>query len=162
MKRFLGIFFCVLFALPITSRAEELCTHGVLLFREDFGGNDPNDPKISATPVSGMSYTQVTTDALGSMGSGKYLVTKQGYCNGNGTSQWHLQDDHTYFEDITRGYLLEIDGRAGSDAFYQTTIDHLCEGIELTFSAYVANVMTWGMYIGRPGVYAYPRLKFVG
>ncbi len=140
---------------------EPLCTDGILLFREDFGGNDPNDPKISTTPVSGMSYTQVTTDALGSMGSGKYLVTKQGYYNGNGTSQWHLQDDHTYFGDITRGYLLEIDGRAGSDAFYQTTIDHLCEGIELTFSAYVANVMTWGMYIGRPGVYAYPRLKFV-
>jgi len=139
----------------------ELCTGGILLFREDFGGNEPNDPKISTTPVPGMSYTQVTTDALGSMGAGKYLVTKQGYCNGNGTSQWHLQDDHTHFGDLTRGYLLEIDGRAGSAAFYQTTIDNLCEGIELTFSAYVANVMTWGMYMGRPGVYAYPRLKFV-
>ena len=139
----------------------ELCINGTLLFREDFGGNDVNDPKISTTPVPGMSYTQVTTDALGSMGAGKYLVTKQGYCNGSGTSQWHLQDDHTYFGDLTRGYLLEIDGRAGSAAFYQTTIDHLCEGIELTFSAYVANVMTWGMYMGRPDVYAYPRLKFV-
>ncbi len=138
-----------------------LCTDGILLFREDFGGNNPSDPKISTTPVSGMSYTQATTDVLGSMGAGKYLVTKQGYCNGNGTSQWHLQDDHTHFGDLTRGYFMEIDGRAGSDAFYRTTIDHLCEGIELTFSAYVANVMTWGMYVGRPGMYAYPRLKFV-
>ena len=149
------------FRLKVNKCTEDLCIDGILLFREDFGGNEVNDPKISTTPVSGMSYTQVTTDVLGSMGSGKYLVTKQGYCNGNGTSQWHLQDDHTYFGDLTRGYLLEIDGRAGSDAFYQTTIDHLCEGIELTFSSYVANVMTWGMYIGRPGVYAYPRLKFV-
>ena len=140
---------------------EPLCTSGILLFREDFGGNKPEDPKISTTPVSGMSYTQVTTDALGSMGSGKYLVTKQGYCNGNGTSQWHLQDDHTYFGDLTRGYFMEIDGRGDQSAFYSTTIDGLCEGIGLTFSAYVANVMTWGMYIGRPGVYAYPRLKFV-
>ena len=139
----------------------ELCMDGILLFREDFGGNNPEDPRVSTTPVPGMSYTQVTTDVLGSMGSGKYLVTKQGYCNGNGTSQWHLQDDHTYPDDLTRGYLLEIDGRAGTSAFYQTTIDHLCEGIELTFSAYVANVMTWGMYVGRPGVYAYPRLLFV-
>jgi hypothetical protein len=138
-----------------------LCTDGILLFREDFGGNNPSDPKISTTPVPGMSYTQATTDVLGSMGAGKYLVTKQGYCNGNGTSQWHLQDDHTHFGDLTRGYFMEIDGRAGSDAFYRTTIDHLCEGIELTFSAYVANVMTWGMYVGRPGMYAYPRLKFV-
>lgn len=138
-----------------------LCTSGILLFREDFGGNNPADPKISTTPVPGMSYTQATTDVFGSMGAGKYLVTKQGYCNGNGTSQWHLQDDHTHFGDLTRGYFMEIDGRAGSDAFYRTTIDHLCEGIELTFSAYVANVMTWGMYVGRPGMYAYPRLKFV-
>ena len=141
--------------------AEELCMDGTLLFREDFGGNDPNDPQVSITPVSGMSYTQATTDALGSMGGGKYLVTKQGYCNGNGTSQWHLQDDHTHFGDLTRGYLLEIDGRGDNAAFYSTTIDGLCEGSHLTFSAYVANVMTWGMYMGRPGMYAYPRLKFV-
>lgn len=140
---------------------EPLCTSGILLFREDFGGNKPEDPKISTTPVPGMSYRQVTNDALGSMGSGKYLVTKQGYCNGNGTSQWHLQDDHTYFGDLTRGYFLEIDGRGDHSAFYSTTIDGLCEGIGLTFSAYVANVMTWGMYMGSPGVYAYPRLKFV-
>ena len=140
---------------------EPLCTSGILLFREDFGGNDPEDPKISTTPVPGMSYRQVTNDALESMGAGKYLVTKQGYCMGNGTSQWHLQDDHTYFGDLTRGYFLEIDGRGDHSAFYSTTIDGLCEGIGLTFSAYVANVMTWGMYMGRPGVYAYPRLKFV-
>ena len=140
---------------------EELCMDGILLFREDFGGNDPSDPRVGTNPVPGMSYTQVTTDVLGSMGGGKYLVTKQGYCNGNGTSQWHLQDDHTYFGDLTRGYLLEIDGLGDNAAFYSTTIDGLCEGSHLTFSAYVANVMTWGMYIGRPGTYAYPRLKFV-
>ena len=140
---------------------EELCMDGILLFREDFGGNDPSDPRVGTNPVPGMSYTQATTDVLGSMGGGKYLVTKQGYCNGNGTSQWHLQDDHTYFGDLTRGYLLEIDGLGDNAAFYATTIDGLCEGSHLTFSAYVANVMTWGMYIGRPGTYAYPRLKFV-
>ena len=140
---------------------EELCMDGILLFREDFGGNDPSDPRVGTNPVPGMSYTQATTDVLGSMGGGKYLVTKQGYCNGNGTSQWHLQDDHTYFGDLTRGYLLEIDGLGDNAAFYSTTIEGLCEGSKLTFSAYVANVMTWGMYIGRPGTYAYPRLKFV-
>ena len=147
-----------------------LCLDGILLFREDFGGNDPSDPRVGTTPVSGMSYTQLTSDRFGVMGAGKYLVTKSGYCNGdtsvnnlpqNRRSQWHLQDDHTYPNDRTRGYLLEIDARADNAAFYQTTIEHLCEGIELTFSAYVANVMTWGQYMGRPGMYAYPRLKFV-
>ena len=146
---------------PPKPPVEELCMDGILLFREDFGGNDPSDPRVGTNPVPDMSYTQATTDVLGSMGGGKYLVTKQGYCNGNGTSQWHLQDDHTYFGDLTRGYLLEIDGLGDNAAFYATTIDGLCEGSHLTFSAYVANVMTWGMYIGRPGTYAYPRLKFV-
>ena len=155
---------------PPVPPTPELCLDGILLFREDFGGNDPNDPRVGTTPVSGMSYTQLTSDRFGVMGAGKYLVTKSGYCNGdtsvnnlpqNRRSQWHLQDDHTYPNDRTRGYLLEIDGRADNAAFYKTTIEHLCEGIELTFSAYVANVMTWGQYMGRPGMYAYPRLKFV-
>lgn len=155
---------------PPVLPVEELCMDGILLFREDFGGNDPADPRVGTTPVSGMSYTQLTSDRFGVMGAGKYLVTKSGYCNGdtsvnnlpqNRRSQWHLQDDHTYPNDRTRGYLLEIDARADNAAFYQTTIERLCEGIELTFSAYVANVMTWGQYMGRPGMYAYPRLKFV-
>lgn len=155
---------------PPTPPTPELCLDGILLFREDFGGNDPADPRVGTTPVSGMSYTQLTSDRFGVMGAGKYLVTKSGYCNGdtsvnnlpqNRRSQWHLQDDHTYPNDRTRGYLLEIDARADNAAFYQTTIERLCEGIELTFSAYVANVMTWGQYMGRPGMYAYPRLKFV-
>ena len=141
--------------------SDELCMEGTLLFREDFGGNDPEDPRVGQDPVSGMSYTQATTDAFGSMGAGIYLVTKQGYCNGKGTSQWHLQDDHTHFGDLTRGYLLEIDGAGDHAAFYSTTINGLCEGAKLTFSAYVANVMTWGMYVGSPGKYSYPRLKFV-
>ena len=170
MKRLFGIVLCLALALPMMAQEETLCTDGTLLFREDFGGNDPNDPRVRATPVNGMTYPQLLTDAWQSMGSGKYLVTKSGYCNGdtsmtnlprNRSSQWHLQDDHTYPNDKTRGYLLEIDGRGDNSAFYSTTIDGLCEGSKLTFSAYVANVLTWGMYVGQPGRYAYPRLKFV-
>ncbi len=155
---------------PPTPLTPELCIDGTLLFREDFGGNDPSDPRVGATPVNGMTYRQLLTDAWLSMGSGKYLLTKSGYCNGdtsmtnlprNRSSQWHLQDDHTYPNDKTRGYLLEIDGRGDNSAFYSTTIEGLCEGSKLTFSAYVANVLTWGMYVGQPGRYAYPRLKFV-
>lgn len=146
-----------------------LCADGILLFREDFGGNDPNDPRISTTPVPGMTYNQLTDDRFGSMRSGSYLVTKQGYCNGdtsitnlpqNRGSQWHLQDDHTYPDDNTRGYFMEVDGKGDNAAFYTTTIDGLCAGTDLSFIAYVANVVTWGQYTGRPGYFAYPRLLF--
>ena len=149
---------------------EELCMDGTLLFREDFGGNNPDDPRVGQNPVQGMTYEQLLTDEWMSMKSGKYLVTKSGYCNGdtsltnlpqNRSSQWHLQDDHTYPNDKTRGYLLEIDGKGDHSAFFTTIIDGLCEGSALTFSAYVANVLTWGMYVGQPGRYSYPRLKFV-
>ena len=148
----------------------DLCMDGTLLFREDFGGNDPNDPRVvtTPTPVPGMKYAQLLDDTFGAMRSGVYLLTKQGYCNGDTLptnpyrgSQWHLQDDHTYPDDVTRGYMMEIDGRGDNAAFYQKTIDGLCEGSQLTFSAYVANVMTWGQYEGSPGKFAYPRMKFV-
>lgn len=147
----------------------ELCMDGTLLFREDFGGNDPNDPRIGQDPVPGMSYTQLLTDRFGVMGGGRYLLTKQGYCNGDTStavgpqyrfSQWHLQDDHTYPNDVTRGYLLEIDGRGDNAVFYTKTIDGLCAGSRMTFSAYVANVVTWGHYVNRKD-FVYPRLKFV-
>jgi len=148
----------------------DLCMDGTLLFREDFGGNDPSDPRVGQEPVTAMTYNQLLDDYFGIMRSGSYLLTKQGYCNGdtsitnlpqNRGSQWHLQDDHTYPNDVTRGYLLEIDGRGDNAVFYAKTLDGLCAGSKLTFSAYVANVMTWGQYVGSPGRYAYPRLKFV-
>ena len=111
------------------------------------------------------------------MGSGKYIVTKSGYCNGDTTgwslpgadqstyrSQWYIQDDHTYPNDYSRGYFMEIDGSGGNQQFYQTEISGLCEGIELTFSAYVANVFTWfqyDWYTRNRGPVIAPCLKFV-
>ena len=156
--------------LPPAPPQQDLCMDGILLFREDFGGNSPDDPRVvtTPTPVPGMKYAQLLDDTFGSMRSGVYLLTKQGYCNGDTLptnpyrgSQWHLQDDHTYPDDVTRGYLMEIDGRGDNAAFYQKTIDGLCEGSQLTFSAYVANVMTWVQYESSPDKFAYPRMKFV-
>ena len=146
-----------------------LCPDGILLFREDFGGNEPSDPRVGQTPVPGMTYQQLLDDQFGVMRSGRYLLTKSGYCNGDTTqanlpqnrrSQWHLQDDHTYPGDKTRGYLLEVDGKGDNAAFYTTTIDGLCAGSDLSFVAYVANVMTWVQYVSSPGRYASPRLLF--
>ena len=150
----------------------ELCLDGVLLFREDFGGNDPSDPVVSTTPVSGMSssFRQITNlETKGNnndMGAGRYLVAKRGYRNSTlqDYSVWHIMDDHTHFGDTTRGYFMEVDGKVGgSDVFYSTTLDDLCAGTQLSFSAYVANVTTAGQYnawrTGRG--YVHPKLKFV-
>ncbi len=144
---------------------------GTLLFREDFGGNNPSDPAVSRTPVSGMSsgYTQIyklqTSDPGADMSAGSYLVAKRGYRNSSipTYSVWHIMDDHTSFGDTTRGYLLEIDGRgSGNDVFFSTTISDLCAGSRLTFSAYVANLTTAGQYNAwRDRNYVHPKLSFI-
>ena len=153
------------FNVSMPAPTEELCEDGTLLFREDFGGNSPNDPTVSIVPVPGMSssYWQATNivpigDGM-DMSTGRYLVTKKGYRNG---IQWHLQDDHTYFGDYSRGYFLEVDGGGDGAPFYTTTIDGLCAGSELTFSAYVANVTYAGQipYLQQHYGYIYPCLRF--
>ena len=139
------------------AQEETLCMDGTLLFREDFGGNDPSDPVAGTDPVPGMtsSYKQIYDTAhcngrpgcIG-MGSGRYLVTKVGYRNSRGYnySHWFIMDDHTYPNDYSRGYLLEIDGRTDGATIYETIIDGLCEGSRLTFTAYAVNVTTAHSY----------------
>ena len=146
------------FNLSLPASKPELCMDGVLLFREDFGGNDPSDPSVSSSPVPGMADSYQMSNGT-NMTTGKYLVAKQGYRNG---IQWHLQDDHTYFGDYSRGYFLEVDATNDSEPFYSTTIRGLCTGSTLTFSAYVANVTYAGQipYLQQNFGYAYPRLRF--
>lgn len=162
-------------SLPFKMPPPEFCPDGALLFKEDFGGNDPSDPVVSHRPVSGMSdhFTQIYdtatckygTGCVG-MGSGRYLVTKRGFRNSSNPtySVWHIMDDHTSFGDTTTGYFLEIDGReTDKDPFFSTTMDGLCSGMELSFSTYVANVTTAGQYnawrTGRG--YVHPKLTFL-
>ena len=90
--------------------------------------------------------------------SGLYVVAKHGWQNNLNTSttdnmysQWFIQDDHTYPNDYTRGYLLEVDGIGGNDAFYSTTFP-VCHELDLSFSAYVANVLEPGHDFTRPKV----------
>ena len=156
MKRFWSIFLCLSLVLPMVAQEEELCIDGILLFREDFGGNDPSDPDISMASVQGMDPSYHNSG--NSLGSGNYTLRKEGWHNG---IQWHWQDDHTYFGDKTRGYLLEVDGVGGAKPFYSKTIEGLCAGTQLTFSAYIVNVHYAGQLDYFGSRYVYPRMKFV-
>ena len=139
--------------------SENVCPRGTILFREDFGGNDPDDPITCQDRLRTMStrYRQVF-DVYSRVYSGLYVVAKHGWQNNLNTSttetqysQWFIQDDHTYPNDYTRGYLLEVDGRGGNDAFYMTRFD-VCHEMDLSFSAYVANVLEPGHNFARPKV----------
>ena len=139
--------------------SDEVCPRGTILFREDFGGNDPSDPITSPVRLTTMStrYTQVF-NVLSRVRSGLCVVAKHGWQNNLQTSttadmfsQWFIQDDHTYPNDCSRGYLLEVDGIGGNDAFYTTTFP-VCHELDLSFSAYVANVLEPGHDFARPKV----------
>ena len=152
--------------------AAQPCSTGTLLFKEDFGGNSPDDPRLLPHALSTISpnYQWAQNDAFGSMGSGRYLVTKSGYCNQDTVkcstcySQWYLQTDHTYDGDPTRGYFLEVDGNSSPDVLYSCQLNGLCAGTELSFSAWAVNVTAWyNVYVYYPSIhysYNYPRLKF--
>ena len=155
-------------ALPVPAQT---CPNGTLLFKEDFGGNSVDDPHISTTPIKAMdkAYKQNTSGKHPSMSSGRYLVTKKGYANGDTTSsnpysQWYIQDDHTYPNDYTRGYFLQVDGKDGAHTFYSTELTGLCADAQLYFSAYVANVFTYYQQSQRTSIGRHtvePNLLFV-
>lgn len=155
---------------PQTPQDEEspfVCDDGTLLFREDFGGNEQTAPAQSQTPVPQMAasgYRFIKNDIMGS--SGSYRVVKYGAQNSRNSSntaglgsQWHIQDDHTYPNDYTRGYFLEIDGNGSNVPFYTADIN-VCHEMDLSFSAYVANVMGAENTKGRSGI-VLPKVRFI-
>ena len=139
--------------------SDDVCPRGTILFREDFGGNDPSDPVTSQERLTTMSSRYIQSfDVISRVNSGKFVVAKHGWQNNLNLStteslfsQWFIQDDHTYPNDYTRGYLLEVDGRGGNDAFYMTGFD-VCHEMDLSFSAYVANVLEPGHPFTKPKV----------
>ena len=150
----------------------DVCTDGQLLFREDFGGNEVRDSRVSTDAVGGMTYQQVVRDYFGTMNTpGRYVVSKTGYCYGDtsATSQdrrsyWYIQCDHTHPADLSRGRMLEVNGKGGAATFYETTIRDLCAGSRVSFLAYIANVMTtyrYNEHVAAGDAYLFPRVKMI-
>ncbi|HPG55648.1 MAG TPA: hypothetical protein PK641_04540 [Candidatus Enterocola sp.] len=48
-------------------------------------------------------------------------------------------DDHTYPNDKTRGYMMQVDASATPGQFFRSQIDDLCAGASLYFSVWAAN-----------------------
>jgi hypothetical protein len=113
---------------------------GQLLFREDFGGNDPLDDRISKTglPAGKTDYTFQASDELK---PDRYTLVK--YINPASQYAWQKDfSDHTNPDDKNRGYMFLVDASSNPDKFYETQITGLCDNInQLYFSAWVANVI---------------------
>jgi hypothetical protein len=110
---------------------------GTVIFKEDFEGNSPSDPDISPTGIPQVIGCNYSPDPRC---SGCYSIRKQGQ---EYNSFWNMVDDHTYPNDITRGYMLEIDApsvQADNEHFYAHTLNNLCPGTKLYFSAWIVCV----------------------
>ena len=120
--------------------------NGTLLFKEDFGGNSPSSPTIKPTGISQVSssYTYVTTSA-GIYNSPTYSINKQSLSH----PAWHTVDDHTSPADITIGYMLQVNADAIKGQFYEYTINGLCSGTKLYFSAWLISLLTTDIYADK-------------
>ena len=130
----LSISFLSAFCLP--SFAAD-CSNGSILFREDFGGNNVEDPVAKGSGIpecSGYTYDDNPVDYDK---KGKYAIRKIAV---DGHFEWYNDIvDHTYPGDKNRGYFMQVDASHLPCEFYHTQIDKVCEGSELYFSLYGAS-----------------------
>ena len=132
MKKILLYALLSLFAV-VEAKSQD-CTDGTILFKEDFGGNLVEDPDHSTTAIPECEFVfKADGDPRG---AGNYAIRKEGWYHG---LYWTHMDDHTYPNDKTRGYLMQVDASATPGQFYKRQIDDLCAGASLYFSVWAAN-----------------------
>ena len=126
------------------------CPNGTLLFREDFGGNNVEDPSVKMEAIPQCSY-EFSDDPRDTYGVGKYSIRKTGIEH----NQWYDDIyDHTYPDDPDRGYFMQVDASKVSGIFYQAEITGLCENSELYMSM-------WGMSSTSTSFWANAFLKLI-
>ena len=123
--------------------------NGTLLFKEDFDGNDPDtniNPTVKPTGIPQVSstYTYVTiSGTVNGIGMGRsYSINKYSLLNILVGSGWYRFIDHTYPSDTTRGYMLQVNAGAEKGQFYEATLNGLCPGTKLYFSAWLVSLVS--------------------
>ncbi|HQJ90297.1 MAG TPA: hypothetical protein PLB70_06760, partial [Paludibacteraceae bacterium] len=108
------------------------------IFKEDFGGNNVNDPRIGPA---------LPNEVLGSSIAYTKYWQSSGYCPVKYSSDnpdWHKGSDHTFLNDTTKGYYVRINPVSSQDtiSLYAQKITGICPGVTFRFSAWMANLLT--------------------
>jgi hypothetical protein len=123
---------------------------GTVLFKEDFGGNDVNDPMYKPVGIPQMDkiYKYNISESDNNYNHAPYLmeeeymIAKKGEPHSSSNNKvWAEISDHTYPDVFTRGYFLEVNAAKDKGQFYIHQIDGLCAGSTLYFSAWINNVL---------------------
>lgn len=132
--------------------ANDCYATGTIIFSDDFGGNNPADPTYSPSGLPGnyttsLDYLYSPTGVRCIPGQvityGIYSLVKKGLTN----SDWISPSDHTYPDDFTHGYFMEIDGHGENqlpegavDTFYRYKVENLCPNTLLYFSFWLIGI----------------------
>ncbi|MBR3947652.1 MAG: hypothetical protein IKJ56_11230, partial [Bacteroidales bacterium] len=113
---------------------------GVIVFKQDFGGNEASDPIWQTTaPADIAAACTYNWVGNGCPGIGDYSIRKFIY---DGYQYYNYLDDHTHPGNIERGYLFQGDHDGHTDSyFYKQKINIECEGVDkLMVSLWAANI----------------------
>lgn len=132
-----------------------LCNEGSLLFKEDFGGNEVTSP-ISGNAIPEVKGYVFISDCINNYNTQSKI--KNSYIIAKKELQNIGLDDHTYPQNITRGYLLRIYTDSIANQLYSKRIDGLCPGSTISFSAWLALGYYWTSNGTEGGI---PNVKFL-
>jgi hypothetical protein len=110
---------------------------GILLYREDFGGNSNLDPHAKPTGIPQVEDYIYRPD----------LDAQEAYSISKTTAKFPSVlrykniDDHTYPNDPSQGYMIAFDASSFPGQFYKYRIDGLCAGSKLYFSAWAMSIL---------------------
>ncbi|MDR0507022.1 MAG: hypothetical protein LBH32_09445 [Dysgonamonadaceae bacterium] len=119
------------------------CSKGTILFKEDFGGNDPADPVRPTANLLGNKTTyKFDNNPNDNVNDGEYALMKQ--LAPFPQFGWVNFDDHTYEKNLEKGYFMLVNASYTAGQFYETTISDLCINSKLYFSVWIGNLMLTG------------------
>ncbi|MDR0602967.1 MAG: hypothetical protein LBG80_01520 [Bacteroidales bacterium] len=129
-----------IFSFAQTTNPTGCAVTGTILYKEDFGGNDPSNTTVRPT---GIPQVQGYTYSTGHTPRGSYSITKTSSTLTTWTG-WYLNlDDHTFPGDNTRGYFMGFDADEKSGQFYECEINGLCAGVKLYFSVWIVSLLNY-------------------
>jgi len=124
----------------LIAQAEEE-TYTVYLYKQDFGGNEPDAPGIPLEGIPEVVGYQYSVSIQPS--PNHYALRKSDWGN---IGAWHIISDHTFPNDRFRGYALFVDANYTHGIIYQKDLDVLCDGINMAFSIHIINLDSWNYY----------------
>lgn len=112
---------------------------GNVLFYENFGGGISSPLTGPRLPAGVTTYS---FDSLGFVDDGEYGIRKTTADIATGGRQfgvWHIGTDRS-----SGGNMMIVNADYTAGKFYETTVNNLCSGSQLYFSAWIANLIPLG------------------